>query len=254
VQGPHLQLARNTAGAFLAMQRDCLAATKARISIYEDGAYRDWETQARMKANQAHYGVPIADAGLSTHGRGTAVDVFLSGTLLQRTLGAAWLAANRSRYGFAKPPANDKAHNPHNGTVYAAAPALPSAPPEQDAHMTRAHIYAKDSYVYFYGPEGVSCLHSILNAGEANQALGALGLNVSTVEVLPATADGLGIHLRRLATIGCMPVKGVTGGLPAGFTDTWPINPQNPWRPWQHVPSSAAPAAFDFSGTATPTK
>lgn len=127
--GDGLQLANDTATAWLAM---CAAAAKAGVDLWVArpvGAYRSIAVQEGMRATPARYGlnpasvVSVAAPGSSTHGDGTSVDIgsFPPAFDLGRFGDAgrtrrAWVLANASKFGFTRPFSEaDPNHFKHNG-------------------------------------------------------------------------------------------------------------------------------------------
>lgn len=103
-----VQLSIPTANAYLRMQAAALADGVKLWIARPIGGYRSFFVQGDMHTNPAQYGlspvstVPIAAAGLSSHGWGTCVDIgsFGAGYQGDGEARAAWVLAHASAFGF----------------------------------------------------------------------------------------------------------------------------------------------------------
>lgn len=116
--GGGLQLANDTATAWLAM---VAAAAKSGIELWiakPAGAYRDWDMQGNIANKNPDSTIAVASQGLSTHGYGTRVDVGSFGPNFG-TAGVrrrAWLLEHAHKFGFTREFGEwDPNHFVHNG-------------------------------------------------------------------------------------------------------------------------------------------
>ncbi|MFD1714582.1 D-alanyl-D-alanine carboxypeptidase family protein [Amnibacterium flavum] len=100
----------NTAAAWLAMVAACASSTGVTMVVTSpDGGYRDLAMQQNLIDNPEGP-VGIAPLGQSSHGWGTAVDIW--------NRQYPWLVANASTYGFTQTFSNEPWHWQYNGDAY----------------------------------------------------------------------------------------------------------------------------------------
>jgi hypothetical protein len=101
-------LERNTAVAWLAMVAACKKATGVTMVVTSpDGGYRDLAMQKYLY-DHPQGPVPIAAPGSSTHGWGTAIDIW--------NRQYSWLTANAAVFGFRQTFASEPWHWQYNGS------------------------------------------------------------------------------------------------------------------------------------------